>query len=259
MALDDVERNAEKSRVVENDPLAGEAKALEQLDGAVRRITSEIETKALQLQGTVPDLQLDDKADGTLHVFNNKSADYISFQPHHPGTPGDDARDPFQKEWVNKNEGMLDGVWRGIKTAFAGKETLADKAREREVANLTPEQRKQYEEEEKALKDWWVREATMESLTYKGSPMPDCPIHREVDSRVHQFEQDVKEQVLQEMTPAQRRELEQEQRDFERQQQEIETRRNPLGGPLYQPDAKPGPTMEYYKKMVQKRAEERLG
>jgi len=313
MALDDVERNAEKKGVVENDPLAGQVQNqdLAQL-GKERRITSETDTSALQAKGTVPQLELDGTAgegekhklvstegkrdpaldlmpgaadkfflpggDGEQayqkwvheHGFVNrpqtenehlpaeKSA-YITLQPglRHLGFP--DTGDPFQKEWVDKNEGKWEGLWRGIKGLFGGHETLEDKAKEREIANLTPEQRKQYEKEEKELSAWKTREGTMMSIAYQGSPPPDCPMHREVERRVAQFEQGVKDEVVREMTPEQRRELERERQEYEREYKQIHAHDNPMAGPLYQRNPTPGPTMEYYKKMVQKRAEERLG
>src|SRR5262249_20703781 len=200
MALDDVERNAERKGVVENDPLAGQVQDedLAQL-GKERRITSETDTIALQSKSSVPELELAGTAGSTLHVLNDKSA-YITLQPglRHLGFP--DTGDPFQKEWVDKNEGKWEGLWRGIKGLFGGHETLEDKAKEREIANLTPEQRKQYEKEEKELSAWKTREGTMMSIAYQGSPPPDCPMHREVERRVAQFEQDVKDEVLREMT-----------------------------------------------------------
>lgn len=255
MGLDDAERGAEQRGVVENDPLSGEVKDLDQLDGKQRRITSEMDTMALQGSGKLPQLELQDMVRGGL----NDSTAYITFEPAMRRIGLADENDPFQKEWVDKDEGTLEGLWRGVKGLFGASDTLEDKAKERVLEGLTPEQREQYEKEEAELSAWKTREATMMSIAYQGSPMPDCPMHRQVERQVAQFEQGVRAEVLREMTPEQRAELEREQQEYDREWRENNARTNPLGGPLHQPDPKPGPTMEYYKKMVQKRAEERLG
>lgn len=160
--------------------------------------------------------------------------------------------DPFRKDFNDPNESGWTSAWRGLKGLLGFHDTVEDKIREKELSNLTPEQKKQYEQEEAAMTRW------MTQATINPGPMPEQPMHQLVEGKVRDFEAQIRQKVLEELTPQQRADLEKERQQYNEDYKQIHKHDNPMGGPLYQPEPKTGPTTDYVEKMIQKRAEEEL-
>jgi hypothetical protein len=102
---------------------------------------------------------------------------------------------PAEKDWGKKWDQFMHG-----------QHTIDDQAREREISRLTPDQRKAYEKEEQEMKAYWTR------MDLNGKP-PDTPMHDQVNQNVAKFEQQSKDKALAQLTPAERQQYDQEQRD----------------------------------------------
>ena len=114
--------------------------------------------------------------------------------------------DPFSKEWEDPGEKGVDKTIHGIKEALGYHHTIEDKAREREVSRLTPDQKKQYDQEEAATRAY-------ELGANINAKRPDTPMHDQVEQKVSNFETEQKNKALASLTPAERQQYDKEQKD----------------------------------------------
>lgn len=161
----------------------------------------------------------------------------------------------FEQEAPHQNEGFFKDIWHGIKHMFVKDESVGDKLR-RDVENqMSPGERKQFDKENEALEKYKQEVRTWGMSTMMPPPafpeMPKCPMHDVINRRVEQTERAIIGDVRADMSPSDRKRLDQEMADYQRAFKEATTIHNPAGtGEGFKPLPKPGHAiLDYYEKI----------
>jgi len=148
----------------------------------------------------------------------------------------------FDQEAPNKDGGF----WHGLKHLFVRDETNGEKVRDSVLKDMSqnPKEQKQYDQEEKDLKDYhskmlrWETQANMNP----GNPPspPDCPMHEEVERRVQMAEKQIAAQVEASMSPEDRDRLHKQMDEYSKACGDRYKDENPMGtgggmGPMPEP------------------------
>lgn len=169
----------------------------------------------------------------------------------------------FGQEAPYKATGAADYIRHQIERLLTNDESYDDKIKRSVESQMTAQERKQYEAEEKALTqhkrdvlDWGLK-STLNPEPYPQAPK--TPMHDVIDRRVQEAEVAIGKEVRREMSPGEQRRLDeqfQEYRDAIRKANEI---RDPLGtGGMYRAKPEPGPAVKDYFKRVGAAAEDYL-
>jgi hypothetical protein len=188
------------------------------------------------------------------HTLVDKDSLHIIQQQMKGGGTKDEAlmkslglpSDPFSKEWTDPGEKGGQKLVHQIEQALGIHHTIEDKAREREVANLPKDQKKKYDDEETALKNW-------EMGSNLNAKRPDTPMHDQVEQNVGKFEQQAKDKAIASLTPEERQKYEAEQKA--NQDNFKKWLKNPEG-PM--PEDKDGPMTKKVNERTQQNAEKDL-
>ena len=161
----------------------------------------------------------------------------------------------FGQEAPYKATGPADYIQHRIGKLFTNDESYSDKLKRSVEDQMTAQERKQYESEEKALAqhkkdvlDWGLK-STWNPEPYPKAP--NSPMHDVIARRVQDAETAIGKDVRREMSPGEQRRLDeqfQEYRDAIRKANEI---KDPLGtGGTFRAKPEPGPAVKDYFKRV---------
>jgi hypothetical protein len=169
----------------------------------------------------------------------------------------------FGQEAPYKATGPADYIRHRIGNIFTNDESYSDKLKRSVEGQMTAQERKQYEAEEKALTqhkrdvlDWGLKS------TLNPEPYPKAPnsqMHDAIDRRVKEAEAAIGKQVRREMSPGEQRRLDEQFQEYRDAIRKANETRDPLGtGGMYRAKPEPGPAVKDYFKRVGAAAEDYL-
>ena len=169
----------------------------------------------------------------------------------------------FDQEVTYKSEGVIGDIWHGIKHMFSKDATLEDKLREKAEKDMSPDERKQFEKENKDLAEYHRKLIHWETLaTINPPPMPmppDTPMHKEIEKRVEKMEKEIEDYVKSKMSPQDRERLDKQLKKFEDESAQARRILNPFGtGEGFRRPPEPGNAMKDYWDRVKEETERRL-
>lgn len=139
----------------------------------------------------------------------------------------------FEQEAPYRSQGTLRDIFHDIKHVFVKDETLNAKLRRHVEGKLAPEERKTFDQENKALAEHERKVISWASTLMVPPPpypaMPDTPMHREISRRVEKLSEQISEQVRGEMSQTDIRRLDNQLKDYQHKYREATTIRNPMG------------------------------
>lgn len=169
----------------------------------------------------------------------------------------------FGQEAPYKATGPVDYIRHRIGNIFTNDESYSDKLKRSVEGQMTAQERKQYEAEEKALTqhkrdvlDWGLK-STLNPEPYPKAP--NSPMHDAIDRRVQEAEAAIGKQVRREMSPGEQRRLDEQFQEYRDAIRKANETRDPLGtGGMYRAKPEPGPAVKDYFKRVGAAAEDYL-
>lgn len=169
----------------------------------------------------------------------------------------------FGQEAPFKATGPADYIRHRIGNIFTNDESYSDKLKRSVEGQMTAQERKQYEAEEKALTqhkrdvlDWGLK-STLNPEPYPKAP--NVPMHDAIARRVHEAEAAIGKEVRREMSPGEQRRLDEQFQEYRDAIRKANETRDPLGtGEMYRAKPEPGPAVKDYFKRVGAAAEDYL-
>lgn len=173
------------------------------------------------------------------------------------GFPQPDMTGFDQAPLADPNEGTFDKLWRGVKGLVGYNETISDKVREKVLTDLTPEERRKYQAEEEAIKEYRRLMTARSTMLMVGNldwpKMPETPMHAEVQKRVSAVEKAITEKVRSEMSPHDQERLDQKMDEYARDYREATRIKNPAGTGegFKRPPRPPAAITDYYERVAE--------
>ncbi len=169
----------------------------------------------------------------------------------------------FEQESTYKSKDTVSDLLHGIKHLFVKDESLGEKLKEKVEAEMSPDEKKQFEKEEKALSQYQKRLLAWETqMTINPGPMPlppDTPMHEEIDRRVEALEKDITETVRKQMSPEDQIRLDKQFKQYKSQSDQARKIQNPLGtGEFFTKHIEPGNAIKDYFDRIKEETERRL-
>lgn len=158
--------------------------------------------------------------------------------------------------------GISDAVRHRIGRFFTADESYDVKLKRSIEEHMTPEERKQYESEEKLLAQHkrevfeWGIQSTLNSEAYPKAP--HCPMHEVVAKRVQQAQEAIGQEVRKSMSPDEQRKLDEQLKQYEVASRKVSAPKNPLGTEGFRPQPEPGPAIKDYYRRIGKATEDYL-
>lgn len=137
----------------------------------------------------------------------------------------------FEQDAPDHSDGLT-RVWHDIQKMFGHHETLNDKLTEKAVEDMKnskdPKEQanyKKYQEEEKALAKYEEEKrqwGMLETLNPPPFPeKPNCPMHDEIEKRVHKTEDKITQEVRSHMTPEELKQLDKDMKAYKNASEKI--------------------------------------
>ncbi len=169
----------------------------------------------------------------------------------------------FGQEAPYKPTSAADYIRHQIERLLTNDESYDDKIKRSVEGQMTAQERKQYEAEEKALAqhkkdvlDWAIK-STLNPEPYPKAPK--SPMHDAIDRRVQEAEAAIGKQVRREMSPGEQSRLDEQFQEYRDAIRKANETRDPLGtGEMYRAKPEPGPAVKDYFKRVGAAAEDYL-
>jgi|GEM_PF-6452956 len=174
----------------------------------------------------------------------------------------------FGQEAPHTNHEGENWLQRGVEflknlNPFGHKETVHDRVSDLVTEQMTPEERKQYEDQKDAYNSEWMRSMTQENLM--GGQVPDIndpkyAMLKEHQNRVAAMEKEITEEVRAQMSPADRERLDTQFKEYGRALSEHWNDGNPYGtGGGFRPLPQPGNAIRDYYDRIGEAVERREG
>jgi hypothetical protein len=165
----------------------------------------------------------------------------------------------------HEGEPWYQRAWEGLKNLnpFGSKETVHDRVSDLVTKQMTPEERKQYEEQKDAYNSEWMRKMTEANINGGGLPDINDPKYamlKEHQRRVDAMEKEIAEEVRASMSPADRERLDAQFKEYGKALDEHWSNDNPYGtGGGFRPLPQPGNAIKDYFDRIGEAVERREG
>ncbi len=168
----------------------------------------------------------------------------------------------FGQEAPYEATGISDAIRHRIGRFFTADESNNEKLKRSVEGQMTPQERKQYESEEKLLAQHkkevfeWGIQSTLNSESYPKAPQ--CPMHDAVAKRVQQAQEAIGQEVRKSMSPNEQRRLDEQLQEYKAAARNGRDLKNPLGTEGFRPQPEPGPAIKDYYRRIGKATEDYL-